>query len=222
MPLASDCPLLLGGLALSVSICRTIYRFLTCLTPLFLGPRNEDHLFPFLTRGLWTWIFLFQRVWPRAFFTDGLVAYEHEEEFIDLLKKSDGTPFAGIPREELDTQTELAKLAGTSTTLTNRKATPATDYVFTNNTTSFKINAPGPGVIVLTEAYVQEDFQVRLDGKPANYFRVNSAFKGLFVPKAGNYLVSYTLPRYPAFMWYGRWSSDAPNWASNYHGKTTR
>jgi hypothetical protein len=142
-------------------------------------------------------VFESERVWPRAFFTDGLVAYEHEAEFIDLLKKSDGTPFAGIPKEELDNQTGLAKLAGTSMPPSNRRTTPATDYVFTNNTTSFKINAPGPGVIVLTEAYVPEDFQVRLNGKPANYFRVNSAFKGLFVPKAGNYVVSYTYwPRY--------------------------
>ena len=142
-------------------------------------------------------VFESERVWPRAFFTDRLVAYEHEEEFIDLLKKSDGTPFAGIPKEELDNQTELAKLAGTATPSSNRKATPATDYVFTNNTTSFKINAAGPGVIVLTEAYVPEDFQVRVNGKPANYFRVNSAFKGLFVQDAGDYVVSFAYwPRY--------------------------
>jgi hypothetical protein len=141
-------------------------------------------------------VFESERVWPRAFFTDRLVAYEHEEEFIDLLKKSDG-PFAGIPREELDNQTEPAKLASPSTPSSNRKATPATHYVFTNNTTSFKINAAGPGVIVLTEAYVPEDFQVRLNGKPANYFRVNSAFKGLFVRDAGDYVVSYAYwPRY--------------------------
>ena len=138
-----------------------------------------------------------EHVWPRAFFTDGLVTYEHETEFIDLLKKSNGTPFAGIPKEELNKQTELAKLAGTSMPPSNRKTTPATDYVFTNNTTSFKINAAGPGVIVLTEAYVPEDFQVRLNGKRTNYFRVNSAFKGLFVQDAGSYVVSYAYwPRY--------------------------
>jgi hypothetical protein len=142
-------------------------------------------------------VFESDRVWPRAYFTDRLVAYEHETEFTDLLKKSDRTPFAGIPKEELNNRAELAKLTDASMPSSNRKVTPATDYVFTNNTTSFKINAPGPGVIVLTEAYVPEDFQVRLDGKPANYFRVNSAFKGLFVPKTGNYLVSYAYwPRY--------------------------
>ena len=142
-------------------------------------------------------VFESEGVWPRAFFTDRLVAYEHEEEFISLLKKSDGAPFAGIAKEELDSQTDLSKLTGGATRSNNRKATPAADYVFTNNTTSFKINAAGPGVIVLTEAYVPDDFQVRLNGKPADYFRVNSAFKGLFVPKAGEYTVSYAYwPRY--------------------------
>jgi len=142
-------------------------------------------------------VFESKNVWPRAFFTDRLVTYEREEEFIDLLKKSDGTPLAGIPKEALDNQTELAKFMGAPTPPSNRKATPATNYVLTNNTTSFKVNAAGPGVIVLTEAYVPDDFQVRLNGKPANYFRVNSAFKGLFVPDAGDYLVSFAYwPRY--------------------------
>jgi len=142
-------------------------------------------------------VFESERVWPRAFFTDRLVTYEHEEEFIELLKKSDGTPFGGIAKEELDNQTELSTFIGAATPSGNWKATPATDYVFTNNTTSFKVNATGPGVIVLTEAYVPGDFQVRLNGKPANYFRVNSAFKGLFVQEAGDYDVSFAYwPRY--------------------------
>jgi hypothetical protein len=38
---------------------------------------------------------------------------------------------------------------------------------------------------------------VRLNGKPTIYFRVNSAFKGLFVPEAGDYVVSFAYwPRY--------------------------
>lgn len=142
-------------------------------------------------------VFASERVWPRAFFTDRLVTYEREAEFIDFLKKSDGTPLAGIPKEALDNQPELATFTGAPTPPNTRKATPATNYVFTNNTTSFKINATGPGAIVLTETYVPGDFQARLNGKPANYFRVNSAFKGLFVPDAGDYVVSFAYwPRY--------------------------
>ena len=56
-----------------------------------------------------------ESVWPRAFFTDRLVTYEHEKEFVDLLKKSDGTPFGGIPKEELDNQPELCQIHGAAT-----------------------------------------------------------------------------------------------------------
>jgi hypothetical protein len=142
-------------------------------------------------------VFESEHVWPRAFFTDSLHVYEQEEAFIDLLRKSDGTPFGGIPKEALDNQTELSTFIASATPSDRRKASPATDYIFTSNTTSFKVNATGPGVIVLTEAYVPGDFQVRVNGKPANYFRVNSAFKGLFVPEAGDYDVSFAYwPRY--------------------------
>lgn len=142
-------------------------------------------------------VFESERVWPRAFFTDRLHVYEEEEEFIELLKKGDGTPFGGIQKKELDDQSELSTLIGAGRPLDNRKAIPATDYVLTSNTTSFKVNATGPGVIVLTEAYVPEDFQVRVNGKLVNYFRVNSAFKGLFVREAGDYDVSFAYwPRY--------------------------
>jgi hypothetical protein len=142
-------------------------------------------------------VFESEGVWPRAFFTDRLVTYEHEEEFVDLLRKGDGTPFAAIPKEELDNQPDLSQFTGAATPLGNRKTSPAKDYVLTNNTTSFKVNATGPGVIVLTEAFVREDFQARVNGKPANYFRLNSAFKGLFVPGAGDYAVSFAYwPRY--------------------------
>jgi hypothetical protein len=138
-----------------------------------------------------------QHVWPRAFFTDRLMAYEHEAEFIELLKKGDGAPFAAVLKEELGKRKEVTEFAGNSASPASRQVMPARDYVLTNNTTSFKITAPGPGVVVLTEAFVSGDFQLRLNGKPADYFRVNSAFKGLFVPEAGEYTVSYTYwPRF--------------------------
>ena len=132
-----------------------------------------------------------EHVWPRAFFTDGLATYEEEPQFIELLKKGDGAPFAAVSNEELGKRKELTELASNTVPSASRQVTPARDYVFTSNTTSFKVAASRSGVVVLTEAFVPGDFQVRLNGKPADYFRVNSAFKGLFVPKAGDYTVSY-------------------------------
>jgi len=138
-----------------------------------------------------------EHVWPRAFFTDELVAYEHETEFIELLKKGDGAPFAAVSNEEIAGQKALTGLAANLAPSAGRRVTPARDYVLTNNTTAFDVTASGPGVIVLTEAFVPRDFKMRLNGQPADYFRVNSAFKGVFVPSAGNYTVSYTFwPRY--------------------------
>jgi hypothetical protein len=67
----------------------------------------------------------------------------------------------------------------------------ATDYALTTNSTSFKIKASGPGVLVLTEAYISHDFQLRVNGNPEHYFRVNSAFKGIFVSRAGEYVISF-------------------------------
>jgi hypothetical protein len=138
-----------------------------------------------------------EHVWPRAFFTDGLVSYEHEPEFVELLQKGDGKPFAAVPLEELGRHKELSEFSGHALPAASRHVTPARDYAFTSNTTSFKVTAPGPGVVVLTESFVQGDFQAQLNGQPADYFRINSAFKGLFIPKAGDYTISYAYwPRY--------------------------
>jgi hypothetical protein len=132
-----------------------------------------------------------EHVWPRAFFTNGVVAYEQEADFIELLKKSDGAPFAAIPTKELAKQKELTNLATPQSPSPGRQVMPARTYQFTSNTTSFKVTASGPGVVVLTEAFVPGDFDVRLNGKPATYFRVNSAFRGVFLPEAGEYFVSF-------------------------------
>ena len=71
-------------------------------------------------------------------------------------------------------------------------AVPAHDYGLTNNTTTFTVDATAPGVAVLTEAYVPGDFRVTLNGAPVEYFRVNHAFRGVRIPAAGKYVVSYS------------------------------
>ena len=84
-----------------------------------------------------------EHVWPRAFFTDGLVAYEHEAEFIELLKKGDGAPFAAVPNEEMGKRKDLTEFARHPVSSPSRQVMPARDYVLTSNTTSFKVTAPG-------------------------------------------------------------------------------
>jgi hypothetical protein len=136
------------------------------------------------------------KTWPRAFFTNRVTPYEVETDFVRLLKEGDGKPFAAIPSQEMAGHTELAGLTQT-VPAPDRHLIRAADYILTNNTTSFKVTAPEPGVAVLTEPYVKDDFQLRVNGRPAEYFRVNSAFRGVFLPKAGDYTFSFSYwPRY--------------------------
>jgi hypothetical protein len=120
-----------------------------------------------------------------------LISYKAESAFVQLLKEGDGKPFAGIP--EINPEQPYALCAGRNASPSpTREIVPASDYALTTNTTSFKVKAPGPGIVVLTEPYVEHEFRLRVNGEPASYFRVNSAFRGVFVPAAGEYQFSYT------------------------------
>jgi len=119
--------------------------------------------------------------WPRAFFVGALQSYDRLEQFLELLQQADSHPFAAVQ-------------AGAVTVPATEPAAPvpAHDYRLTNNTTTFTVDAPTAGVAVLTEAYVPGDFRVTLNGTPAEYFRVNHAFRGVRIPAAGKYVVSYS------------------------------
>jgi hypothetical protein len=131
------------------------------------------------------------KVWPRAFFTDRLTTYKAESAFIQLLKEGDGRPFAAASEIEAQGVAELRSLTREASPAPTRQIVPASDYGLTTNTTSFKVNAPGPGIVVLTEPYIEGEFRLRVNGLPANYFRINSAFRGVFMPAAGEYQFSY-------------------------------
>jgi len=131
-------------------------------------------------------------VWPRAFFTDRVSSYGEESEFVGLLKQGDGRPFAAIARTDITKQSHVRDLVEHASPSTTPRIVRASDYILTTNTTSFVVKTPGPGVVVLTEPYVEKDFQFQLNGQPADYFRVNSAFRGVFVPAAGEYHFSFS------------------------------
>jgi hypothetical protein len=140
-------------------------------------------------------------VWPRAFFTNQVKSYGSESDFVALLKGSDGAPFAALAQKDLSREEALSEWSRSPSIA--RQIVRATDYALTTNTTSFKISAPSAGVVVLTEPYIDGDFQLRVNGRPDNYFRVNSAFRGVFVPAAGDYAVSFSYwPRhFTASLW---------------------
>jgi hypothetical protein len=120
--------------------------------------------------------------WPRAFFVGSVQSYDRLEQFLELLRQADAPPFAAVQSPG----------ASASTPEQGAPALPARDYRLTSNTTSFTIDAPAAGVAVLTEAYVADDFRVTVNGARADYFRVNHAFRGVKIPAAGTYVVTYS------------------------------
>jgi hypothetical protein len=68
----------------------------------------------------------------------------------------------------------------------------ATDYKSTPNSTTFSIDAPSSGVAVLGEAFLERSFIATLNGKPVDWFRINHAFKGVIIPGAGHYVITFT------------------------------
>jgi hypothetical protein len=122
--------------------------------------------------------------WPRAFFTDRLGVYGTPKDFVALVNQRDRRPFATVQNTEASIPSLSSEFAG-------RIVKPARDYRLTGNTTAFTVEASGPGVAVLTEAFYRDDFRVTLNEKPTTYFRVNHAFKGVYLPAAGTYHIVF-------------------------------
>ncbi len=127
--------------------------------------------------------------WPRAFFTDSAAVYGDLPQLISWIRAGDGRPFAAVQRSDWAQLSPAPRVSGD---LRSRKVSPATDYRLTANTTSFTVQAPGPGFIVLTEAYERGNFLATLNGAPVPYLRLNHAFKGVYVDAPGTYRVEFS------------------------------
>ena len=134
-------------------------------------------------------LFVSETAWPRAFFTDALVACGSDAELFSLLEKGNGRPFATASGADLAARPGLQALAGRGAD--GRSVVPATGYRLTNHTTSFRVRATGPGVVAVLEAFQPEDTRVSINGKPVECFRVNEAFSGVYVGRAGDYTVCF-------------------------------
>ncbi len=153
------------------------------------------------------------RTWPRAYFTSRITSCRDDRELVELLRHEDGTPFAAISHYDLKNRDRLPPLSAVHPLQITEsagpsapgKTVPATSYVLTANSTSFRVKAPGPGIVVLAETYVPDDFQVRLNNNRVKYFRVNSIFKGVYVERAGDYVVSFVY--WPRFLITALWLS---------------
>jgi hypothetical protein len=140
--------------------------------------------------------------WPRAFFVDGVDRLSLFE-FAARLRTAE-QPFAAIDPAEAATTAQVDGLPTTASTVM-----PARDYRMSVNGTTFVVDAPGPGVVALSEAYVDRDFVASLNGQPVPYFRVNHGFKGVRIPGAGTWEISFD---YRPATWRMSWIMAAAGW----------
>lgn len=125
-----------------------------------------------------------ETAWPRAFFTNRVATYRDAADFAALVRANPARPLAAVQAGEKN----LPPFPPGDPS--GRTVVPASSYRLTNNTTSFTVQAPAPGVIVLGEAWLKGEFTATVNGRPAPLFRVNHAFKGLAVPQGGAYEVT--------------------------------
>ncbi|MBE2215913.1 MAG: hypothetical protein IAE82_18720 [Opitutaceae bacterium] len=124
--------------------------------------------------------------WPRAFFVDRLATGATAADFVRLLEAGDGRPFAAVAPEDLQPGDAPAGVD-----LADRIVVPATDYRLTTQASEFSIAAPGPGLIVLLEAWQAGTCRITIDGAPAEMVRVNHAFAGLRIDRAGFHRIRF-------------------------------
>ena len=67
--------------------------------------------------------------------------------------------------------------------------------------------AHSAGVVVITEAYLEGDFHVTVNGVPAPYFRINHAFKGVRLAQPGVYTVTFRY--WPRHLTLSLWAAGA-------------
>jgi hypothetical protein len=123
--------------------------------------------------------------WPRAFFVDQVASYRTKEELARFFHRAMGVPLVAVSSE-----TSVPPV-------TDRTVVPAFGYHMTENSTSFSIHAPSAGVVALTEVNIPGDVRAMVNGQNAEVITVNHVFRGLKLPKAGIYEISfYYRPRF--------------------------
>ena len=129
--------------------------------------------------------------WPRAYFVDEISTYTSRDPYlVQVFRDANGLPLAAVHGKE------------TVWPSNNRTVVRATDYQLTSNSTSFQVEAPTSGIVVLTEANIPGDVHVIVNGEPGEVITVNHAFRGVTIPETGSYSIKFFYrPRF----WYLSW-----------------
>lgn len=129
-------------------------------------------------------------VWPRAFYTDQLVLYNDAQTLADRISTGDGRPFVAVEKQNVDGNSVLQRLAEKSSAGPGI-VVKAGDYVLTNNSTGFSIDAPATGIVYLGEVGDPDDFVVTMNGERVSYVVANHAFKAVIIEKPGKYQITF-------------------------------
>jgi hypothetical protein len=129
--------------------------------------------------------------WPRAFFVDEIASYiDGDHDLAKFIRQADGLPLAAVESSKTVWPTP------------ERTVVTATDYQLTSNSTSFRVEAPASGIVVLTETHIPGDIHVTINGKLGEVMTVNHAFRGVEIKEPGSYDIKFFYrPRF----WYTAW-----------------
>ena len=151
--------------------------------------------------------------WPRAFFVDEIASYidpdlakykygEHagcpeiasyvdgDHDLAKFIRQADGLPLAAVESSKTVWPTP------------ERTVVAATDYQLTSNSTSFRVEAPTSGIVVLTETHIPGDIHVTINGNLREVMTVNHAFRGVEIKEPGSYDIKFF---YQPRLWYTAW-----------------
>jgi len=125
--------------------------------------------------------------WPRAFYSNRVVAYRSAGDVAKRIESAAG-PFVALPEAELQANPDLRRLLREQDS--GARVVPANRYRLTTNTTSFSVEAPGPGVVYIGESGEPGDFRIKVNGAAAECVPANHAFKAIVLPAGGTYEIS--------------------------------
>jgi hypothetical protein len=123
--------------------------------------------------------------WPRAFFTDTVGTYRDMDDMAEQVQKGDGRPFATV----LPAVRQALPLPAKDPA--QRVVEKGRNYHLTTNTTSFEIDAPSAGMVVLSEADSTGDILAYVDGHRVPCLRANLVFRGVYLDKPGHHVVKF-------------------------------
>ena len=129
--------------------------------------------------------------WPRAFYCSNPRFYSDIHHLAAMVREADTKPFIALE------EGTLARTRDNLSLSENCGFVGATNYMFTPNSTTFRIVAPGAGYVALLESFAPDECKVSVNGLSVERFRVNHAFQGIYLNEGGVYDITFTYrPKY--------------------------